>query len=613
MCGVVASYSYAGREESYAVEDLQRARDSMWYRGPDASGLWEDREKGVILGHRRLAIIDLQETSNQPMKLAHADLWITFNGEIFNYQELRALLQSEGAQFTTNSDTEVILQLYRIWGVGGLKRLRGMFAFALWEGPSETLLVVRDPLGIKPLYVCDDGKKVLVASQVRAIAAVVNGLTADPIGHCGFFVNGYVPEPNTMFREIKSVPAGQYYMYRRDGLTVGIYYSLTDIASAAADRKIDESERADIISSAIRNSISRHLVSDVDVGVFLSAGVDSTLLAWSAIEQGGVNLSGITLGAREYIGTSRDEIPLAHEFANFIGMSHRSKYVDASNFVPLVDELIERMDQPSIDGVNTYLVSRMAQEFGFKVALSGLGGDELFAGYPGHKQIPRIVRAVRALGPIGASGKVMRELSSGLIGRLTSPKYASLVELGGSFSGAYLLRRALYLPWEVNQLDRSPFDDDIYDAASCHGVTEDALSLIPSPVGRVALLEMTRYMRNQLLRDSDWAGMASSLEIRVPFVDSELVEKLAPLIFADRPISKLEVVTALNHPMASEIAKHKKRGFGLPVRDWMSDRLPSKNRGLRDWANHIYAKWCQSVGVEPIVLTDRRSDLHAHG
>ena len=603
MCGIVATFNYAQKSKPFSAEEIARARDSMQYRGPDAAGLWEGGDGRVILGHRRLAIIDLDPSANQPMFLAGTGLRIVTNGEVFNYRELREELRALGAVFATASDTEVILHAYRHWGLDGLQRLRGMFAFALWDDRAETLLLVRDPLGIKPLFFYDDGRQVLAASQVRAIASIAGSLAPDPVGHCGFFVNGYVPEPHTMFRDIQAVPAGGYRLYGRGSVKNGQYFSLSKLAAGAAEQVVAPQDRRDAIAAAIGSSVACHLVSDVRVGIFLSAGVDSTLLAWAAKSAGASAPDGLTLGADQYRNTDCDEVPLATAFADKIGISHHAKYVGGSNFLSMIDELSERMDQPSIDGVNTYLVSRMAQDFGYKVVLSGLGGDELFAGYPGYRQIPELVNAVRMLGPVAGAGKLLRRLGAGLVGQFTSPKYASLIELGGSFSDAYLLRRALYLPWEIRQTDGALFADEVCQAAAYHGVGEVELNAIPSPQGRVALLEMTRYMKNQLLRDSDWAGMASSIEIRVPLVDSVLIGELAPLIFGPQPMTKLEAVEALRHPMGREIAAHPKRGFGLPVREWMAQGHVTSRRGLRDWADHIYLRWCRDVGTEPLVRT----------
>lgn len=601
MCGIAARFDYARSKARLSEDDVVRVRDAMWYRGPDASGLWSAPDGGVVLAHRRLAIIDLNPEADQPMRLAGPDLRITFNGEIFNYRELRDELRGLGAVFTTSSDTEVILHAYDRWGVDCLKRLHGMFAFALWDGRRQSLLVARDPLGIKPLFLYDDGSQVLAASQVRAIAALGRPLTPDVVAHCGFFINGSVPEPRTMFREIRALPAGGYRIYGGGGMREGSYFSLPQIAAAASDRVVPAAQKSELIAEALHRSVSSHLVADVKVGIFLSGGVDSTLAAWIAKRSGLVAPMGLTLGARQYEGTDRDEIPLAAAFAERLGMEHRFKYIDAGGFHEIVGDLTRYMDQPSIDGVNTYLVSRMAQEFGFKVVLSGLGGDELFAGYPGYRQIPRLVRAVRALGPLARAGRLLRVLGAPLAARLSSPKLASLVEMGSTYPDAYLLRRALYLPWEIADLDGRPFPREICDAASQHGATDAEVDAIASPSGRIALLEMTRYMKNQLLRDSDWAGMAASLEIRVPFVDSELVTALAPLIFGAEPVTKRDAVAAVDYPMGAEIVARPKRGFGLPVREWMTQGMDVSQRGLRDWATHLYAAWCASVGTQPLV------------
>ena len=384
MCGIGAIYSFDARGASLGEGELRAASEWMQCRGPDGSGEWTSADGRVSLSHRRLAIIDLSDAGAQPMSTVDGALVISFNGEIYNYRALRAELEGKGYRFRTGSDTEVLLQLYAEKGEAMVGELRGMFAFALWDERKKGLFLARDHFGIKPLYYANDGRSIRVASEVKALLAGGSIDTSpDPIAESGFFVWGHVPEPHTMYRGIRSLPAGSTMWVDRDGARAPRVYAdiATMLATADAERvHMDAHERAERLRAAMLDTVRHHLVADVDVGVFLSAGVDSTTLASLASEVGG-RLRTVTLGFAEYRGTAQDETPVAEAMAKQLGTDHQTIWVTRADFTEALDDLMERMDQPSIDGVNSYFVSRAAKWAGLKVVLSGLGGDELFAGY----------------------------------------------------------------------------------------------------------------------------------------------------------------------------------------------------------------------------------------
>ena len=262
------------------------------------------------------------------------------------------------------------------------------------------------------------------------------------------------------------------------------------------------------------------------------------------------------------------------------------------------------MDQPSIDGVNTYFVSKLAAEVGLKVVLSGVGGDELFRGYPSFRHVPNIVRLNRPLHRMPWAGRFLRYAAAPLARRMISPKYASLFEYGGSYAAAYFLRRALYLPWELNCTDSPNVLTSALDEFATEMFSDSELVDVP-PEARVAVLELTRYMRDQLLRDSDWAAMAWSLEIRTPFVDSVLLAELAPLLFSPRGIGKHEMLSAISHPMKEKIGNRPKTGFGVPIREWLNSSPGGTERGLRGWAKQVYALWCGAHNCPMIINVEK--------
>ena len=604
MCGIAALYSYDDRGVAAGAGELRAASGWMRCRGPDGSGEWTSSDGRISLAHRRLAIIDLSDAGAQPMSTVDGALVISFNGEIYNYRELRAVLEGKGYRFRTGTDTEVLLHLYAERGEAMVSDLRGMFAFALWDEKKQGLFLARDHFGIKPLYYADDGRSLRVASEVKALLAVGGvDTTLDPIGQSGFFVWGHVPEPHTMYRGIRSLVAGTTMWIDRDGARAPRVYAelATMLATADEERaRMDSHERGERLRAAMLDSVKHHLVADVDVGVFLSAGIDSTVLASLAAEVGG-RLRTVTLGFAEYRGTAHDETPTAEAVAKRIGAEHSTIWVTRADFRGALDHLLERMDQPTIDGVNSYFVARAAKEAGLKVALSGLGGDELFAGYSDFKDIPRMASLVRHLPLRAAAGNAIRKVLAPLLVRCASTKYASLVEYGGDYAGAYLLRRAVYLPWEVQQRLHGELSDSLHETAAMRELVTETLARC-SPAVKVSALEATGYMRNQLLRDTDWASMTHSIEVRVPLVDWTLWKEVASLGLIAPGEGKRALAMTPATPLPRAVLERRKTGFTVPMRSWMTDGDASRDasrdaeRGLRGWANYVYRRYRNEQG-----------------
>ena len=589
MCGITGIFAYYVSSPPIFEEELIRMCDQMIHRGPDGEGIWISQDEHVGLAHRRLAIIDLTENGAQPMASMDGRYQIIFNGEIYNFQELRSELISKGFSFRGHSDTEVLLALYAQQGEKMCSLLRGMYAFAIWDALEQSLFLARDPFGIKPLYWHDDGNTIRFSSQVKSLLAGGGIKTeSEPAGVVGYWIWGSVPEPFTLYKDLLSLEAGTWLKILRGGKrTTGTFQSLFDVYCG---KDAPPSPYPDL-RSALLDSVRHHLIADVPVGVFLSAGIDSsTILALAA--ECGVRLNSVTLGFKEYQGTSADETVLAAIVAKKYGSRHETIWLTQQDFEDKLDHYIVSMDQPTLDGLNTYLVADAASQVGLKVALSGLGGDELFGGYPSFNQVPKIHR----LGQLSAGapylGKALRQLSSPILRQFTSEKYAGLLEYGATWEGAYTLRRATRMPWEIEGiggLDPKIIATGLERLAKYYP-TDEKLNELNSPFAIVSYLESVQYMRNQLLRDSDWAGMAYSLEIRLPFLDIQLAQYLAEQRRLGSTLSKSDIPLAAQPPIPHEIIHRPKTGFLIPIQSWASAEISKekKSRGLRIWQEKVF-------------------------
>lgn len=600
MCGIAGYLSSSAESDFPNPELFEEVLSSLKNRGPDGYGVWTGPQKQVTLLHRRLAIQDLTETGAQPMFSNDKNLVISFNGEIYNVDELRRWVPDY--RFQGTSDTEVILALYQKLGSSMLEYLRGMFALAIWDERRQGLLLARDPYGIKPLYLAETAKGVWFSSSVKSLLRIPEiDLSPEPAGHTGFFLWGSIPEPYTLYRGIRSLRSGYSLWLQKDRVPeIKQFASIAGLMMSGTSLPSDEPPSLRL-QNALRDSVHAHFISDVPVAIFLSAGLDSsTILGISAGDFPPEGLRSLTLGFDAYRDTPNDETIEASQIATRYSVPQQIEWVRQLDFEAESTQFLDAMDQPSIDGINTYFVARMARNAGFKVALSGLGGDELFGGYGSFRQIPRMMELVHGLHISRRFGGVIRKCTESLLKKITSPKYAGLLEYGGEIEGAYLLRRSLFMPWELpNVLD--PYLAATGLEVLNRTVCEELQALKEYPLHlQISFLESTRYMRNQLLRDADWAGMAHSVEIRTPFVDQFLLKQLSPLLVSSTPPTKLQMAQTLIKPLPPVILNRKKTGFSVPTREWLTESLPQKpERGLRSWAKFVYKnQWPQSSKTE---------------
>lgn len=604
MCGIAGIFAYLDVAPPVGCGELARMNARQAARGPDGSGDWVSRDRRVAFAHRRLAIIDLSARGAQPMHSADGALAITFNGEIYNYRELRAELERKGRTFRTETDTEVLLQLYADRGPAMVEALRGMFAFGLWDARARTLLLARDPLGIKPLYYADDGWTLRFASQAKGLLA--GGAVSrdpDPAGIVGFHLLGSVPEPFTVWRDIRALPAGTTLTVDAvgPGAPVPYYRVATSLGRRTAKTACDAAGARARLRTAVRDSVRYHLVADVPVAVFLSAGLDSGALLGTMAELGVRDVSALTLSFEEFRGKPNDEAPLAAEVAARYGARHIVRTVDRAEFERDLPALLEAMDLPTIDGINTWFVAKAAREAGIKVALSGLGADECFGGYPSFAELPRAVRLLRPFHLVPGAGQLLRRAMSAAIdlGAGWHPKSAGLFQYGGEWAGAYLLRRAVYMPWELAALlDHDLVEEGMRRLAPVSRIAAELRAGRPlGAFDRVSALETSLYMRNQLLRDADWAGMAHSVEIRVPYVDPFFLSALPPGEVLDAVNAKAAVADIPRPPLPDSVRDRAKTGFTTPVGQWLraaagAGEDVSFSAASRAWLRHVWqAGW----------------------
>jgi asparagine synthase (glutamine-hydrolysing) len=607
MCGICGVIGIESKEVGEAV--VRRMMRAIVHRGPDEEGVL--LASPVALGSRRLSIIDLPG-GNQPIWNEAGTIAIVYNGEIYNFSELRKELQSNGHTFRTNSDTEVVVHAYENWGVDCVKRLRGMFAFAIVEMPQgpagrpERVFLARDRLGIKPLYYAKADRAFFFASEVRALLAsgcIARKISAEALP--SYLLFGSLGEPMTLVEGVVSLPPGH-------SLTVAVastasaskpvaYWSvLPEFAKEkrATTTATQQAQQPQQVRSLLEDAVRSHLIADVPVGVFLSSGLDSTALAALASRvQGGIHTFTVAFPDEEF-----SEAKIARRTAKKLGTDHTEFTLSQLEMAERLDEAIAAFDQPSMDGVNTYFVSWAARQSGLKVALSGLGSDELFGGYSSFantKQAARLAQAARFFPP-SFRRSVARQLTEGGLFGLsadTTRKAAAAWRDPASLPHAYFFTRSLFTPQRVASLlggKAGVSHDMVGDSRWAQWLRSSAMeaAAMDSFTG-VSWLELRSYLANTLLRDTDAMSMRNSLEVRVPFLDAPLVDYVLTLPGSQKrrgAQKKALLVEALQDLLPQEIVGQPKRTFTFPWERWLRGPLGERvAAGLADWSPALEA------------------------
>jgi asparagine synthase (glutamine-hydrolysing) len=557
---------------------------AMQHRGPDQGGTWQSQQNpGVTFGHRRLSILDLSDAGRQPM-IDHKNGVVTvFNGEIYNFQDLRAELEQFGHSFVSTCDTEVVLAAYSQWGDSCIERLRGMFALAIWDPRNATVLFARDRLGIKPLYFTNQGGRLLFASELRSLLGVSGvGKTLDPLGLQSFLWHGFVAGPGTMVQGIELLDPGAIMRISTSGrvLERRRYWKLprsqptSDTTAAVAD-----------LEQELDRTVRMHLLADVPLGIFLSGGVDSSVVA--AVAQRNSNRPVVTFNVG-FEEAKFDESPYARDVGRRLGTDHREILLSERRFAEHLDDAIESLDQPTFDALNTYFVSRAVREAGLTVALAGTGGDELFGGYASFSDLPRARPLASVLGHLPArmrrgisslASRILMGAGSEIAPQTRWGKLADLLGTRGDRLGMYQVSYAIFTREMQRALTLSGASN--LDYGLNPGRASELRELIEgqSDLAAISSLELANFVGERLLRDTDCASMAVSLEVRVPLLDHVLLESLSRVADTRRfePLRRKELLKYMvREQLPASVFERKKSGFELPLGNWCRARLADR-------------------------------------
>lgn len=576
MCGIAVIIAQDPERARQALDAMVCAQT---HRGPDDSGFEFVDLNGLTLGlgQRRLSIIDLSPLGHQPMAHPTSGDLLIYNGELYNYRELRKELEAEGTRFRGNSDTEVLLHALTRWGPGVLPRLRGMFSIAWYRARQRSLVIARDPLGIKPLYFARTPGAFVLASEVRAILA--SGLVDRRISQRGLgtlLAFGAVQDPDTIIEGVHSFPGGYWQEFPID-TALGTTHAapVRYWRPPTVDATITEPEAIDRIHAALNQSVRDHLISDVPVGVFLSSGIDSTIVAGLAARHT-AKLNTYTVGFSDNPDVS--ESAPAERTARLFGAQHHDVQISTQAALASVERWLDSLDQPSVDGLNTFVVSEAVKHAGITVALSGLGGDELFCGYGSFADVPRIQMLMHRTRNLPAWLRVMLARAASTGKPLAyKHKLLDIARTGERLIDLYFQRRRVMSAIQLAELGvdarRSRLTKSFMPPESMSDIDIND----SDPVVAVSTLETRYYAGNMLLRDSDAMGMAHSLEIRVPFFDTGVINSVMAIPANVRMpygvANKHLLRRTFPNLLRTELMEQSKRGFSLPIRRWMNTSL----------------------------------------
>lgn len=582
MCGINGIYSY---DKSFQAQQIINGmNDCISHRGPDAEGSYH--HQSVHLGHRRLAIIDLEDEANQPFYSNDKNVVLVFNGEIYNYRQIKEELTEY--DFKTTSDTEVVLAAYQKWGRECFQKFNGMFAIAIYNKRTDDLLIVRDRLGIKPLYYYSDNERVIFSSEIKALLA--SGLIpkkADEKAIVDYLRYQTVHAPNTIIEGIKMLMPGQYMTVSEEGIAFGTYWKL---AEDRADKFLisDEKSAQRQVKKLFFESVERRMISDVPLGAFLSGGIDSSAIvaAMSRFSNKAIKTFSVVFNEEEF-----SEAKYARLLAEKFKTEHHEINLKPHDLLDELENALQAMDHPTADGINTYVVSKATKNAGITVALSGLGGDELFAGYPIFRQLmelqgkkwllsyPKLLRKIFGILATANKKDVAAQKKRQILMLDYFDLHYSYPVSRQSFSKEQIVKMS-----NLDRLYKSRVSEIVEEQVS---FGSEAFS-VPY-LGKVSISEISTYMQNILLRDSDNMSMAHALEVRVPFLDHKLVEFVLQVedAFKLKSSAKALLTESLGDLIPNEIIDRPKMGFVFPWEHWLKTELKEfAEENLKNLANH---------------------------
>jgi asparagine synthase (glutamine-hydrolysing) len=626
MCGIAGLVTKNSAESCRPA--AVRMADAMSHRGPDSHGVELLGE--CLLVNARLAIVDLSERGRMPMSNADGTVWITYNGEVYNAAELRKLLVGRGYCFRSTSDTEVVLHLYEEFGEDFVRQLRGMFAFAIWDGRVRKLVLARDRMGIKPLYVARSGERLLFASEVKTL--LTSGLVErrlDPAGVRVYLQLGHVPPPWTIVRGITPLEPGHVASWQDGEWKERAYWTLE---SPGACSPVAEEDLAEQLSDVLLQATQDHLLSDVPIALFLSGGADSACLGALARRAGSTNLTALTVGFAE---PEFDETQPAQQTAKALGLPIQVVRLGPSQVATGIDHAIWAMDQPTVDGLNSYWISKLGADAGYKVALSGQGGDELFGGYTSLAWFERFENIGRW------TSSLPNAPFHFLLDRQRFPfrwRKMSYLFGGDPFVASQLAVKVLFLESDVHRLL-------VPALANGHGPSEAHRHLLHwaeqvhgrGLMERLAYMDVEAHLQPRLLRDLDAMSMAHSIEVRPVFLDHRLIEFVlgvpAPIRMRQKRLLFEAARRFMPEGLLADLATRPKRTFTFPLAHWISQdmrfmveetfapsqvdavgvlrasgvqalwrryvKLPTQVGWSRIWDLFVLVRWCEMMGLRP--------------
>lgn len=531
------------RYQDQLRDDVQLMIDKMIHGGPDGRGLFCD--KTIAIGHCRLSLLDLSEAAAQPM--LYNNFVISFNGEIYNFKEIKKELEFKSHHFKTNSDTEVILHAFEEWGVECFSKFNGMFAFALIDLQNQNLYLVRDPNGIKPLYYYCADKQLIFASETKVFKSFVD--EENDFWKTLFLAYGHLPEPYTKYKEVFALPKSSYLTYNLSDAKYSI-----NTYSFKSTRVVQNIGLADI-AYELQASVNRHLISDAPIGVFLSGGIDSSIITLLAAQQTTqLHTLSIYFNEEEYSEKYYQEL-----IAKKINSDHHALLLTKKDFTDNLENILNAYDSPCNDGVNTWFISKYAKENNLKAVLSGLGADELFGGYPSFTRLAQLNQAHQYK-------SIITKFSGFLPGNYQRFDFLKLDDLVSD----YLLLRGFYTPSKIASILSISKDDVIQQLNAHTPSTARKLNTLKD----VSVMEREMYMQNQLLKDSDYMSMQHGIEIRVPFLDNEflhLVDNIDEATLFPSPGRKDVLIQAFENILPKEIYNRPKKGFQFPFKNWLKN------------------------------------------
>lgn len=559
MCGIAGISSFSsGLKNSELNNFIKKQIRSLTHRGPDAEGYFiEDR---IALGHRRLSIIDPSEESNQPMQDISGRYIIVFNGEIYNYQEVKRQINEYPWQ--TNSDTEVILAAYIKWGNECLRKLNGMFSFAIWDKTKQELFIARDRLGVKPFYYHQKNQTFIFASEIRSILATgLINKDLNPKAVIDFLGYQAVKTPDTIAKDILQLPPGTFGVFNTEGFAIHTYWSMMEASQKPFS--FNYQDTLDQVKNHFMEAVKSRMVADVPISAFLSGGIDSSAIVAIMTQLSPKPIETYSIVFKE---KAFDESEYARIIAKKYGTQHTELLLNPSQLLNELPSFFSSMDSPTIDGINTYIVSKMVAQTGTRVTLSGLGGDELFAGYEGFRRYRQFNRynspflkvfapLLRHILPSTRAGNKLTQLAD-------NPSW--------TLSSFYTNSRAIFLPNEIKALGLTSYDKNAWFNLNDPRVTNYPI------LSQYSIAELTNYTLDVLMKDTDQMSMASSLEVREPFFDYRLIEfilKVPDTFKYQSKIPKSLLVNALGNLLPPEIIHRPKKGFSFPWEQWIKTDL----------------------------------------